>query len=110
MKLFVLIQTDVLNDCIPVDVTTTILAVFDSEATANIQAKIYSRSTPSDSYYTTHYSVEAYTLNQLPEPEEEEQPDPNDYPETMEGDADYFDAYWQGDYNAMAYHDDIGDR
>jgi hypothetical protein len=35
-----------------------------------------------------------------------EQPDPNDY----DNEQDFVDDYWQGDYEAMSYHDDIGDR
>lgn len=39
-----------------------------------------------------------------------QRPNPMDYPDTPEGDFDYMYDYWQGDWEAMAYHDDIGDR
>lgn len=42
--------------------------------------------------------------------EEYEQPNPMDYPDTPQGDAEYMDDYWQGNWEAMAYHDDMGDR
>ena len=41
---------------------------------------------------------------------DEEQVDPNDYPDTPEGDADFHDDYWQGNIEAELYHDDMGDR
>ena len=40
----------------------------------------------------------------------ENQPNPNDYPDTPEGEAQYWEDYWQGDYQAWAYHESIGDR
>lgn len=40
----------------------------------------------------------------------ENQPNPNDYPDTPEGEAQYWEDYWQGDYQAWAYHEAIGDR
>ena len=38
------------------------------------------------------------------------QPNPQDYEDTPEGDAKFCDDYWQGDIEAMLYHDDMGDR
>jgi hypothetical protein len=32
------------------------------------------------------------------------------YDNTPQGDADFHDDYWQGDFDAMSYHDDMGDR
>lgn len=46
------------------------------------------------------------TLKQL----RENQPNPNDYPDTPEGEAEFWEDYWQGDYQAWAYHEAIGDR
>ena len=37
-------------------------------------------------------------------------PHPMDYEDSPEGDARYWDDYWGGDFDAMAYHDDMGDR
>ena len=39
-----------------------------------------------------------------------EQPNPMDYEDSPEGDAKYWDDYWGGDFDAMSYHDDMGDR
>jgi hypothetical protein len=41
---------------------------------------------------------------------ESERPNPMDYEDSPEGDARYWDDYWGGDFDAMLYHDDIGDR
>jgi hypothetical protein len=41
---------------------------------------------------------------------ESERPNPMDYEDSPEGDARYWDDYWGGDFDAMSYHDDIGDR
>ena len=38
------------------------------------------------------------------------QPNPEDYPDTPEGDEQYFNDYWQGDIEAFLYHENIGDR
>lgn len=42
--------------------------------------------------------------------EEQRPPNPMHYDNTPQGDADYHDDYWQGDFDAMSYHDDMGDR
>jgi hypothetical protein len=39
-----------------------------------------------------------------------EQPNPEDYPNTPQGDQEFIDDYWQGDIDAMLYHDDMGNR
>lgn len=52
---------------------------------------------------------EMYAPNPL-EQEEMYPPNPMDYEDSPEGDARYWDDYWGGDFDAMAYHDDIGDR
>lgn len=44
------------------------------------------------------------------EEEEFEQPNPMDYPDTPEGESAWIEDYWQGDIDAMLYHEDMGDR
>lgn len=41
---------------------------------------------------------------------EENQPNPNDYPDTYEGEAEFWEDYWERDYEAWMYHESIGDR
>lgn len=40
----------------------------------------------------------------------QEQPNPMDYEDSPQGDAEYSDDHWQGDIEAMLYHEDMGDR
>lgn len=58
-----------------------------------------------------HETVENL-LYEIPKQQQEEMypPNPMDYEDSPEGDARYWDDYWGGDFDAMSYHDDIGDR
>lgn len=41
---------------------------------------------------------------------EENQPNPNNYADTPEGEAEFWEDYWERDYQAWVYHEAIGDR
>ena len=41
---------------------------------------------------------------------EENQPTPNHYDDTPQGEAEFWEDYWQGDIQAWAYHEAMGDR
>lgn len=41
---------------------------------------------------------------------EENQPNPNHYADTPEGEAEFWEDYWERDYQAWVYHEAIGDR
>ena len=39
-----------------------------------------------------------------------DQPNGDNYPDTPEGNQQFVDDYWNGDIEAMLYHEDMGDR
>lgn len=57
-----------------------------------------------------HETVEGLLYSVNDKIVEDNRPNPMHYEDSPKGDAQYWDDYWGGNFDAMAYHDDIGDR
>ena len=96
------------------NVANSINMRIDEDYAEHVMDQYHSASNPDEMWNETveRLLYENHTRKEmeLHQAMEDTRPNPIDYEDSPEGDAQYWNDYWGGDFDAMIYHDDIGDR